>query len=1104
MRTAAVLLSLALTSNAFAAPEGFVVETYSDKVQNPTAFCFDDSGRLYVTETFRFRVGVEDNRDHTYWIMDDLATDTTEQRVAYYGRYAEEKIGDADYFTKESERVVVLEDRDGDGRAEAPTVFADDFDAVEDGPAIGILADPDGRRVLMASVPHLWSLEDADGDGVAERREKLISGLGIKTSLSGHDLHGLIWGPDGKLYFSLGDRGYNVTTKEGAVLKNTNSGAAFRCDPDGSNLEIFYHNLRNPQEIAFNEYGDLFTVDNNCDQGDSARVCYLIEGGDGGWSLGAQALTTYRDHIRDGGMGQRPHWLEEGVWKTRHEGSPQFHLPPIAHLTNGPSGLVFDSGTSMPGRYRNHFLVCDYKGAPNVCFLYSFKVRRSGAGYTMDDAHVFHSGVPNTDVEIGHDGKVYLLDFGGGWTRTDRGNVYAIYQPDGVKNEAVTEAAKLFREGFPADAGALFELLAHPDMRVRQRAQFELVGKPSAELVDQLAEFAASAPEPGCYHAVWALQMLGKNRPEAGERLAELLFEGGAEIRAQAARALGEIRPADAWDLLADAAAAPPLGDESPRVRCLAAIALGKYGDPMAVGTLLHSLAHNDNADLYLRHAAVYALSLLLGDEEIDALPTHRDLDGTRYIDLPAVRLGVCLALRRQLNPRVAEFLADADPEVAAAAVRACNDLDVPGGAEALAEFSRRYAEGGHGAAALSEVLFRRLINANVRAGTPAHAANLVALAGNGTLPETQRLLCLKALETFAAPEPIDPTLGIHRPLEPRDEAAVRAALEAPLLSLFAKSTGDLAAAATKLVTIYDLSLDSDLLARRVLDSRQPERLREAAIERLGADRDFTDKPVFRGALSDPSPAVRAAAGRVWVTRYPGEAMEAIDTLLANDLDSDKRAAFALLAGDSSPEAASRLVENLQRLMDGTLYRTVHLDLYEAAQKQGSDHVRAKLDEVDAWLAGQSRTVYDFTREGGDPDHGRQIFANQGLCLKCHKGERGGGDAGPPLTSIARLRRSDEILASLLNPNAEIIPGYGTMAITLKDGTVHTGSPLDETADTLTLKSATGEQLQIPLTEIQERTPEVSSMPPMVTTGILSKQETRDLMAFLMTLTERR
>ena len=156
------------------------------------------------------------------------------------------------------------------------------------------------------------------------------------------------------------------------------------------------------------------------------------------------------------------------------------------------------------------------------------------------------------------------------------------------------------------------------------------------------------------------------------------------------------------------------------------------------------------------------------------------------------------------------------------------------------------------------------------------------------------------------------------------------------------------------------------------------------------------------------------------------------------------------------------------------------------------------------WLIVNDRNTFDFAREGGDPDKGRQIFANQGLCLKCHKGERGGGEAGPPLTSIARLRRPDEILTSLLDPNRSIVPGYGIMTVTLKDGGSVTGSPISEDAESIVIKSATGETESISVSDIASRTPEVSSMPPMVSTGILSKQDTRDLMAFLMTLTERR
>ena len=55
--------------------------------------------------------------------------------------------------------------------------------------------------------------------------------------------------------------------------------------------------------------------------------------------------------------------------------------------------------------------------------------------------------------------------------------------------------------------------------------------------------------------------------------------------------------------------------------------------------------------------------------------------------------------------------------------------------------------------------------------------------------------------------------------------------------------------------------------------------------------------------------------------------------------------------------------------------------------------------------------------------------------MKCHQGSRGGGDAGPSLSNIARLRRADEILHSILDPNADIVPGYGIAAVTLNDGT---------------------------------------------------------------------
>jgi len=156
-------------------------------------------------------------------------------------------------FEQNSERVKLIWDSTGSGKADKATVFADGFNRAEDGIAAGVLArkevftSPVSRTCICSRIPRNANQADV--------KESLATGFGIHVQFIGHDLHGLRIGPDGKLYMSIGDRGLNITTKEGRKLFYPDTGCVLRCDRDGSNLEVVHSGLRNPQELAFDDYG---------------------------------------------------------------------------------------------------------------------------------------------------------------------------------------------------------------------------------------------------------------------------------------------------------------------------------------------------------------------------------------------------------------------------------------------------------------------------------------------------------------------------------------------------------------------------------------------------------------------------------------------------------------------------------------------------------------------------------------------------------------------------------------------------------------------------------------------------------------------------------
>src|SRR4051812_42202527 len=209
---------------------------------NPVAFNFDEKGRVFVSETFRYRTSVLDIRDYMWTLEDDLANRNQDDFLASIRK----DFGEAGIkqLSKESERISLLEDTNGDGVADKSSVYATGFRSPIDGIASGVLARH--GEVWFTNIPSLWKFT---GQNKAETRTELFRGFGIRFNFTGHDFHGLIFGPDGRIYFTIGDRAASVKTKEGTMIEAPDTGSVFRCYPDGSHLELFATGLRNPQSL---------------------------------------------------------------------------------------------------------------------------------------------------------------------------------------------------------------------------------------------------------------------------------------------------------------------------------------------------------------------------------------------------------------------------------------------------------------------------------------------------------------------------------------------------------------------------------------------------------------------------------------------------------------------------------------------------------------------------------------------------------------------------------------------------------------------------------------------------------------------------------------
>ena len=1018
---------------------GLRVDLFAGEPQlaNPVALWVDDRGRVFVAETHRYNTAALYVKQHSHWYFDDLACRTVADRDAMARKFMG---ADVSKLTAKSEIVRLLEDRSGTGRADTSTVFADGFNSMADGCASGVLAR--GGDVWLANVPNLWLLRPGE-------RRVLHTGFGVRFGNSGHDLHGLVFGPDGKLYFSMGDRGLHV-----GKFALPDTGAVLRCNPDGSDLEVFATGLRNPQGLAFDALGNLWTGDNNADMGDEARWVYVVEGGDSGWRTGFQYATDpwAQDVVKPGqplAISKACAWMTEEIWK----GTPAWVVPPVGFVSRGPCGVTTYPGTGLSSRYDGHFFLTDFPGG-----IHSFGVQPKGAAYELTDVHRFlWQGWP-TDAKFGPDGRLYVADWVHGFPMTGKGRIFRVFDPKEVDSPIVRETKALLNGGLPADR--LEPLLGHVDLRVRQHAQFALVSKAAVEILARAARESSTVY--GRLHAIWGLGQLQAVAP-----VGSLLDDPEAEVRAQAAKVLGDLR-AGLHPLIAR------LDDAHPRVRFMAAIALGKLGKKEAFEPLVEMIRKNGDRDAFLRHAGVMGLA---GIGDVRALAS-KSTDESR-----PVRLAALLALRRLEREEVQEFLADADPQIVVEAARAISDVPIPGAQDELAGLLERRG--------LPSPALLRAIQANFRKGSSAEVYRLAAFAGDPQAAADLRAEAIQALAAWGNPTGRDRLLGVWRPLPARDGASAREALRIALPPLLR----DPAIQAAAIRAAVSVGLRDGVLEEIAHDRSKPASLRGEALRALVALGDPALAGAIRAAVADKD----AAYQKEGVALLPGLrsplAAELLSGLALGEGSVELRQ--AAIAGLPRVGAEAALIELLDRLEAGKVPSALAFDLLEAARGMPALDARRR-DYESRRDPSDPLSAYRELLEGGDVRDGKRIFQEHAgvACLRCHRIGKDGGEVGPPLTGLGSSRTRSKILESILFPNKEIVPGYGQELVQTEDGNIIVGRLRSETERELVLFLPQGLEERIPKSRVKARKPGLSAMPDDVAKA-LSRRELRNLMAYL-------
>jgi putative membrane-bound dehydrogenase-like protein len=339
-------------------------------LQNPTNMDIDAQGRIWIVEAYNYRPNINGNPTKS-----------------------------------EGDRILILSDSDGDGKADTQKIF---YQSKELNAPLGIAVLD--SMVIVSQSPYIWKMFDDNRDGKADRKEVMFQGIGGEQH--DHGAHSFTFGPDGKLYFNFGNegkqlldaRGKPVLDQDGDIIgpKKYKQGMVFRCNLDGSQVECLGHNFRNNYEVAVDSYGGLWQSDNDDDGNRGVRINAVFEHGNYG----------YTDEITGEGWSVNRTNIEKEIplqhWHLNDPGS----MPNLLQTGAGsPTGMLIYEGNLLPKVFQNQMIHCD--AGPNV--VRSYATSNVGAGFQAKITNLVEGTKDQwfrpADVSVAPDGSIFIADW---------------------------------------------------------------------------------------------------------------------------------------------------------------------------------------------------------------------------------------------------------------------------------------------------------------------------------------------------------------------------------------------------------------------------------------------------------------------------------------------------------------------------------------------------------------------------------------------------------------------------------------------------------------------------------------------------------------------